>query len=106
MMYNNKNINNKPKYKMMLNSKKIVILLGTTIFLKEYVGILLIKNIEIIKSDVENDLLYVKGSIPGSKNTRVLVRKSGTESKIRLMAESDNKILLSRCVNMISKKIR
>ena len=35
-----------------------------------------IQNIEIIKSDVENDLLYVKGSIPGSKNTRVLVRKS------------------------------
>ena len=41
-------INNKPKYKMMLNSKKIVILLGTAIFLNEYVGILLIKNIEII----------------------------------------------------------
>ena len=37
---------------------------------------------------------------------RVLVRKSGTESKIRVMAESDNKILLSRCVNMISKKIK
>ena len=35
-----------------------------------------IQNIEIIKSDVENDLLYIKGSIPGSKNTRVLVRKS------------------------------
>ena len=39
-------------------------------------------------------------------NGRILVRKSGTESKIRVMAESDNKILLSRCVNMISKKIR
>ena len=39
-------INNKPKYKMMLNNKNIVILLGTTIFLKEYVGILLIENIE------------------------------------------------------------
>ena len=37
---------------------------------------------------------------------RVLVRKSGTESKIRVMAESDNKILLSRCMNMISKKIK
>ena len=35
-----------------------------------------IQNIEIIKSDVENDLLYVKGSIPGSKNTEVFVRKS------------------------------
>ena len=35
-----------------------------------------IQNIEIIKSDVDNNLLYLKGSIPGSKNTEVLVKKS------------------------------
>jgi len=35
-----------------------------------------IQNIEIIKSDNENNLLYLKGSIPGSKNTEVLVKKS------------------------------
>ena len=35
-----------------------------------------IQNIEIIKSDIENNLLYLKGSIPGSKNTEVLVKKS------------------------------
>jgi large subunit ribosomal protein L3 len=35
-----------------------------------------IQNIEIIKSDPENNLLYLKGSIPGSKNTEVLVKKS------------------------------
>ena len=35
-----------------------------------------IQNIEIIKSDLENNLLYLKGSIPGSKNTEVLIRKS------------------------------
>jgi len=35
-----------------------------------------IQNIEIIKSDIENDLLYLKGSIPGSKNTEVLVKKA------------------------------
>ena len=34
------------------------------------------QNIEIIKSDVENNLLYLKGSIPGSKNTEVLVKKA------------------------------
>ena len=34
------------------------------------------QNIEIIKSDNENNLLYLKGSIPGSKNTEVLVKKS------------------------------
>ena len=35
-----------------------------------------IQNIEIIKSDPENNLLYLKGSIPGSKNTEVLVKKA------------------------------
>ena len=33
-------------------------------------------NLEIVKSDIENDLLYLKGSIPGSKNSKVLVRQS------------------------------
>ncbi len=35
-----------------------------------------IQNIEIVKSDLENNLLYLKGSIPGSKNTEVLVKKA------------------------------
>ena len=34
-----------------------------------------IQNIEIIKTDKDNNLLYLKGSIPGSKNTEVLIRK-------------------------------
>ena len=34
------------------------------------------QNIEIIKTDIENELLYLKGSIPGSKNSEVLVRGS------------------------------
>ena len=34
------------------------------------------QNIEIIKTDLENELLYLKGSIPGSRNTEVLVKKS------------------------------
>ena len=34
------------------------------------------QNIEIIKADLENELLYLKGSIPGSKNSEVLVKKS------------------------------
>ncbi len=37
---------------------------------------------------------------------RILVRKSGTESKIRVMGESENKALLYKCVNMITKKIK
>ena len=34
------------------------------------------QNIEVIKTDLENALLYLKGSIPGSKNSEVLVKKS------------------------------
>ena len=34
------------------------------------------QNIEVIKSDNENNLLYLKGSIPGSKNTEVIIKKS------------------------------
>ncbi len=34
------------------------------------------QNIEIIKADIENELLYLKGSIPGTKNSEVMVKKS------------------------------
>ena len=34
-----------------------------------------ILNLEIIKSDLENNLLYLKGSIPGSKNSTVLLNR-------------------------------
>jgi len=39
------------------------------------------QNIEIVKSDLENNLLYLKGSIPGSKNTEVLVKKAAKNIK-------------------------
>ena len=35
-----------------------------------------IQNIEIIKTDEENNLMYLKGSIPGSKNSEVLIKKA------------------------------
>jgi len=35
-----------------------------------------IQNLEIIKSDLENNLIYVKGSIPGSKNSVVLLKQN------------------------------
>ncbi len=35
-----------------------------------------IQNIEIIKTDSENNLLYLKGSIPGSKHSEVLIKKA------------------------------
>ena len=36
---------------------------------------------------------------------RILVRKSGTESKIRIMVESDNQKILFQCVNIIKGAI-
>ena len=33
-------------------------------------------NLEVVKSDLENNLLYLKGSIPGSKNSTVYLRES------------------------------
>ena len=36
---------------------------------------------------------------------RMLVRKSGTEPKIRIMGESKNKVLLNKCIKIISERI-
>ena len=33
-------------------------------------------NLEVVKSDLENNLLYLKGSIPGSKNSTVILRSA------------------------------
>ena len=51
-----------------------------------------IQNIEIIKSDTENNLLYLKGSIPGSKNTEVLVKKAVKNIK-KLTIKEKNEVL-------------
>ena len=55
-----------------------------------------IQNIEIIKSDVNNNLLYLKGSIPGSKNTQVLVSKSVKNIKKLTINEKIEKFEKSR----------
>ena len=34
------------------------------------------QNLEIIRSDLENNLIFVKGSVPGSKNSIVLIKKN------------------------------
>ena len=36
---------------------------------------------------------------------RMLVRKSGTEPKIRIMGESSNISLLKKCINIVKKSI-
>ena len=44
-------------------------------------------NLEIVKSDLENNLLYLKGSIPGSKNSTVLLRQSVKDVKKKTLIE-------------------
>ena len=45
------------------------------------------QNIEIIKTDLENELLYLKGSIPGAKNSEILVK--GSVKNIKKMTISE-----------------
>ena len=70
----------------------------------------ILKNIEVKDRSIVNKL-EVKKSIQAAEKLmkgygRILVRKSGTESKIRVMGESINKKLLTKCINIISKKIK
>ena len=44
-------------------------------------------NLEIIKSDFENDLIYLRGSIPGSKNSTVFLRESVKNVKRKTIKE-------------------
>ena len=50
------------------------------------------QNIEIIKTDLENDIMYLKGSIPGSRNTEVLVKQSVKNIRKLTMSEKIEKI--------------
>tara|TARA_B100001173_G_scaffold14507_1_gene12063 strand:- start:163 stop:873 length:711 start_codon:yes stop_codon:yes gene_type:complete len=60
------------------------------------------QNIEIIKSDDENNLLYLKGSIPGSKNTEVIVKKS--VKNIRKLTMSEKIVEIERLKKIPDKK--
>ena len=70
----------------------------------------ILKNVEVKDKSIINNT-EIKKSIKFAKKLmkgfgRILVRKSGTESKIRVMGESKNKKLLNKCINIIVKKIK
>ena len=54
------------------------------------------QNIEIIKADLENELLYLKGSIPGSKNSEIIVKKSVKNIKKKTIDEKIKAIELAK----------
>jgi phosphoglucosamine mutase len=70
----------------------------------------ILKNIHVKDKAIINKLEIKKSIKIAEKlmkgNGRILVRKSGTEPKIRVMGESENKKLLNKCINIISKKIK
>ena len=64
-----------------------------------------VKDKSIIKNiDIKNSIKFTEKLMRG--HGRILVRSSGTESKIRVMGESENTKLLQMCLKIILKKIK
>ncbi len=70
----------------------------------------ILKNVEVKDKSIIKNLLVKKSIKKAEKlikgHGRILVRPSGTESKIRVMLESENKKLLKNCMNIILKKLK
>ena len=63
-----------------------------------------IRNDHILKKKSVKDSIKIANRLIKGQG-RILVRKSGTEPKIRIMGESKNKTLLKKCIKIISKTI-
>ena len=62
------------------------------------------QNLEIIKSDIDNSLLFLKGSIPGSKNCEVLVKKAVKDIKKLTIIEKQEVLAKQRAMMKDNKK--
>tara|TARA_B100001057_G_scaffold212001_1_gene212423 strand:- start:356 stop:1681 length:1326 start_codon:yes stop_codon:yes gene_type:complete len=69
----------------------------------------ILKNIKIKEDNVLNKKIVKRAIKTANKlikgKGRILVRRSGTEPKIRIMGESRNKVLINRCIKIITKTI-
>ena len=66
---------------------------------------ILVKNKDIIHNQKSKQAIK-KANLLMGRSGRILVRKSGTEPKIRIMAESYDKNLILRCIKIIKKSFR
>ncbi len=70
----------------------------------------ILENIEVKDKNIIDNTVCKKAIIVANKlisgKGRLLVRKSGTESKIRIMVESHNKRLNKKCINIIKNTIK
>ena len=64
-----------------------------------------IKNKNIINNFKVRKAIKKASTLIRSKG-RILVRKSGTESKIRIMAESNDKNLILKCIKIIKSSLK
>jgi len=62
-----------------------------------------IQNLEIVKSDLENGLIFVKGSVPGSKNSIVIIEKNAKKIKRITSIEKSKKISSSTTTQQKTK---
>ena len=63
-----------------------------------------IQNLEIIRSDVERNLIFVKGSVPGSKNTLVLIQKNKKKIKKTTTLERLKKSVIQSSMPLAKSK--
>jgi len=61
-----------------------------------------IQNLEIIKSDLENNLIFLKGSVPGSKNSIVFINQAAKKIKKTTILEK----IKNSSVQAIEKKAK
>tara|TARA_B100001123_G_C15254171_1_gene1003987 strand:- start:294 stop:1625 length:1332 start_codon:yes stop_codon:yes gene_type:complete len=69
----------------------------------------ILENIIVVDKSIINSTKCKKATRKANKliknQGRMLIRKSGTESKIRIMGESDNKKLLLKCIQIVKRSI-
>ena len=63
-----------------------------------------IQNLEIIKSDLENNLIFVKGSVPGSKNSLVLIQKQAKKINRKTTLEKIEKLKIETAAANVEGK--